>query len=98
MDKSKYTPRIIDDEVEEYLAAFGAICVEGPKWYGKTWTSAYHANSEFMVGDPANDFQNRKMAVMSPAVILEGAALNRRVAGSAANMRRRALRSRPPRR
>lgn len=31
MDKSKYTPRIIDDEVEEYLAAFGAICVKGPK-------------------------------------------------------------------
>ena len=30
MDKQIYKPRIIDHQVEEYLSAFGAICVEGP--------------------------------------------------------------------
>lgn len=72
MDKSNYKPRIIDDEVEEYLSAFGAVCIEGPKWCGKTWTSAFHSNSEIYLGDPKGNFQNRRMAVMNPSLILEG--------------------------
>lgn len=72
MDKSNYKPRIIDDEVEEYLSAFGAVCIEGPKWCGKTWTSAFHSNSEIYLGDPKGNFQNRRMAVMDPSLILEG--------------------------
>ena len=52
MDKQIYKPRIIDHQVEEYLSAFGAVCVEGPKWCGKTWTSSYHSKSEIYIGDP----------------------------------------------
>lgn len=72
MNKEKYIPRIIDAAVEKYLAAMGAVCIEGPKWCGKTWTSAFHSNSEFLVGDPDNNFQNRALAEVSPALVLEG--------------------------
>ena len=72
IDKEKYIPRIIDATVERYLAAMGAVCIEGPKWCGKTWTSSYHSNSEFLVGDPDNHFQNRALAEVSPALVLEG--------------------------
>ncbi len=72
MDKQIYKPRIIDHQVEEYLSAFGAICVEGPKWCGKTWTSSYHSKSEIYIGDPAGNFQNRQLAELSPALVLEG--------------------------
>ena len=50
MNRAEYKPRIIDATVEKYLRTFGAVCLEGPKWCGKTWTSAEHANSEFYVG------------------------------------------------
>ena len=72
MKRSDYKPRVIDQKVEEYLSAFGALCIEGPKWCGKTWTSSYHCNSEFYLGDPAGNFQNRQLAEMSPALVLDG--------------------------
>ena len=72
MDKNEYKPRIIDKKIEEYLSVFGAICIEGPKWCGKTWTSSFHCNSEIFIGDPSGNFQNRKLAEMSPALVLEG--------------------------
>ena len=52
MERNDYRSRVIDRRVEEYLSAFGAVCIEGPKWCGKTWTSAYHCKSEIMIGDP----------------------------------------------
>ena len=71
-NKSKYKKRIVDSLVERYLKIFGAICIEGPKWCGKTWTSSYHANSEFLVGDPRGNFSNRLFAEMEPYTVLEG--------------------------
>ena len=72
INKGKYMPRIIDAAVERYLATIGAVCIEGPKWCGKTWTSSYHSRSEFLVGNPDNNFQNRALAEMSPTLVLEG--------------------------
>lgn len=72
MDKCKYMPRIIDEKVREYLSAFGAVCIEGSKWCGKTWTSSHHCKSEILIGDPAGGFQNRKLAELSPELVLEG--------------------------
>ncbi len=43
--KSKYTDRLSDEQVREYLRIFGAISIEGPKWCGKTWTALNFANS-----------------------------------------------------
>lgn len=71
-DKSQYKRRIIDCTIETYLQVSGAVCIEGPKWCGKTWTSAFHSNSEFLVGDPANNFSNRQLAELNPSLILQG--------------------------
>ncbi len=72
MKNKNYMPRIIEDKIDEYLEVFGAVCIEGPKWCGKTWTSFYHSNSEILIGDPAGSFQNRKLAELSPELVLEG--------------------------
>lgn len=72
MEKKDYLPRLIDDKIEEYLSVFGAVCVEGPKWCGKTWTSSYHCRSGIFIGNPEGNFQNRRLAEMSPALVLEG--------------------------
>ena len=72
MKRDGYKPRLIDSRIDTYLKTFGAVCVEGPKWCGKTWTSAAHANSEIFIGDPSGNFQNRQLAQMSPALVLEG--------------------------
>ena len=72
MENKNYMPRIIDDRIREYLNVFGAVWVEGPKWCGKTWTSSHHCNSEILIGDPAGNFQNRKLAELSPDLVLEG--------------------------
>lgn len=67
-----YKARIIDKKIDKYLSVFGAICIEGPKWCGKTWTSSYHSNSEIYIGDPSGNFQNRQLAQMSPSLVLDG--------------------------
>jgi len=71
-DKREYKRRVIDQTIERYLQVSGAICIEGPKWCGKTWTSAFHSNSEFLVGNPANNFSNRQLAELNPSMILQG--------------------------
>lgn len=72
MTQTEYLPRLIDQQVETYLQAFGAVCIEGPKWCGKTWTSAHHSKSAIYIGDPAGNFQNRQLAELSPELVLEG--------------------------
>ncbi len=72
MIKKDYKPRIVDKQIEQYLKVFGAVCVEGPKWCGKTWTSSYHSASEIFIGDPSGNFQNRALAQMSPDLVLHG--------------------------
>lgn len=68
----KYKKRTVDSLIQRYLKVFGAICIEGPKWCGKTWTSSFHANSEYFVGDPSGNFSNRLFAEMDPYTVLEG--------------------------
>ncbi len=72
MDNNFYRPRIIDSAVEQHLRAFGAVCIEGPKWCGKTWTAQRHAQSAFLVGDPLGNFQNRQLAQIDPSLVLQG--------------------------
>lgn len=72
MDRELYKPRIVDASVEKYLKTFGAVCIEGPKWCGKTWTSAYHSKSEYYLADPRGNFQNRNLAQIDPSLVLDG--------------------------
>lgn len=72
MDKAKYRPRLIDGQIRKHLSAFGAVCIEGPKWCGITWTSSFYSKSEVFIGDPAGNFQNRRLAELNPSMILDG--------------------------
>ncbi|MDD7589653.1 ATP-binding protein [Bullifex porci] len=71
-DSKKYKARIMDAQVERYLNSFGAVNIEGPKGCGKTWISSYHSNSEFLIADSSNHFQNRRLAELDPSMILQG--------------------------
>ena len=72
LTKEGYRPRLIDTELAKHLASFGAVCLEGPKWCGKTWTSLNQANSVVYIGNPENNFQNRTLAELSPDLVLDG--------------------------
>ncbi|MCM1048336.1 MAG: DUF4143 domain-containing protein [Clostridiales bacterium] len=67
-----YRDRLIEKHFDEYMQTFGAVCIEGPKYCGKTWTGRSRAESAAFIGDPANNFQTRTMAQLSPDLVLEG--------------------------
>lgn len=70
--QADYRPRIADAALQELLQAFGAVCVEGPKWCGKTWTSVFHSGSSTMLASPAGNFQQRQLAKLDPSLVLAG--------------------------
>ena len=74
MDVKRYRKRLIDKTLDFYLSTFGAVCLEGPKWCGKTWTSTMHSKSAFMLADPADNFANRELARIDVTKTLEGTA------------------------
>ena len=45
LTKENYKLRLIDKKIDRYIKVFGALCIEGPKWCGKTWTSLNHSES-----------------------------------------------------
>ena len=72
IDNGVYLPRLIDKQVALELESFGAVCIEGAKWCGKTWTSRHHSNSALYLGDPSGNFQNRELMNLAPEVALDG--------------------------
>ena len=72
MVRENYRARLIDKRLDLYLSTFGAVCVQGPKWCGKTWTSEMHSKSAFFVGDPADNFANRELAKLEVNQALTG--------------------------
>lgn len=56
-----YKPRILDPIIDDYLDAFGAVNIVGPKWCGKTWIARNHANSEFRVMDSTGPISNKDL-------------------------------------
>ena len=72
MEINNYKSRIIDTKIDSLLKAFGAVCIEGPKWCGKTWTAILHSNSQVFLGDPSGGFQNRQLAQINPDLVLSG--------------------------
>lgn len=73
MEIPNYRKRIADEQIERYLKLFGAVCIEGPKYCGKTWAGRYHANSEALLYKRTGESSNIvELAKISPEVILEG--------------------------
>lgn len=67
-----YLPRLIDVQIAERLKWKGAVCVEGPKWCGKTWSCLEQAKSSFLVGSAEKNFRNRTLAEANPLTALQG--------------------------
>ncbi len=72
MKINNYRERLIDKKIALYLNSFGAILIEGPKWCGKTWTSRNASNSEFLLANSYANFNNKKLALLNPSLVLEG--------------------------
>lgn len=72
LKKEGYLPRLADKQLDILLRGFGAVCIEGPKWCGKTWAGLNRANSAVFIASPENNFQNRELARLSPELILDG--------------------------
>ena len=73
MDKSKYRPRLVDKKLDEYLATFGAVCIEGPKWCGKTTTAEMKAGSVLKLQEKVDDDPGfLEMAKSHPVSLLAG--------------------------
>ena len=68
-----YLPRIADQTLQEYLDAFGAVLIEGPKWCGKTTTAEQQANSELKLQAPDTRDAYLVTAATRPSLLLEGA-------------------------
>ena len=68
----QYKPRLVDKEIENSLKAYGAINIVGAKWIGKTWAGRQHSKSEFLLMNPAGNYQNRLLAETDISIIFEG--------------------------
>lgn len=69
---AKYLPRIADETLKEYLEAFGAVLIEGPKWCGKTTTAEQQAKSEIKLQSPDSREGYLQVADVTPSLLLEG--------------------------
>lgn len=68
----EYKPRLIDEEIDEYLEIIGAILIEGPKWCGKTTTAEQHAKSSIKLQDTNQSENYLRWAKVQPSILLEG--------------------------
>lgn len=64
----RYTPRVVDEELDELLASLPAVSLEGAKAVGKTATASRRAASLHRLDDPAE----LALAVADPRRVLEG--------------------------
>lgn len=65
-------PRITDILIDRYLSVFGAICIEGPKWYGKTMTSVHHSKSVFYLSRTGSLNDPLMLVQTDPMIAIEG--------------------------
>lgn len=68
---NNYYPRIIDEEIEEYLDDMGAILIVGPKWCGKTTSAKQHSNSMLKLESNRKEYYYN-VAEFNPDKLLDG--------------------------
>ena len=68
----EYLNRAIDKALTEYLDAFGAVCIEGPKWCGKTTTAKQFSASCLELQDTDKRDGYLATARAKPSLLLEG--------------------------
>lgn len=67
-----YLARTADALIAEWLEAFGAIVIEGPKWCGKTTTAEQVAKSVIKLQDPDMRDEYLATAAAKPSLLLIG--------------------------
>ena len=65
-------PRVVDPVVQHVLSISGALCIEGTKYCGKTWTATLHSNSVYALDDPSYNYLNLKLARNNVSYALDG--------------------------
>ena len=68
-----YLNRVFDVQLSEYLDAFGAVLIEGPKWCGKTTTATQHAQSVLKMQNNDTLEATLKTIQVKPSILLQGA-------------------------
>ena len=68
----EYLNRIIDDTLSDYLEAFGAVLIEGPKWCGKTTSAETKAQSVIKMQDTDKREEYITTANTKPSLLLIG--------------------------
>lgn len=67
-----YLKRVIDNQLQDYLDAFGAVNIEGPKWCGKTTTAKQMASSIIELQDTDKREEYLATALTKASLLLEG--------------------------
>lgn len=70
MENSRYTPRVVDAELDELMQSVAALAIEGAKGVGKTKTAARRAKRTRELDDPTQ----RSIAAADPERLLDGPA------------------------
>lgn len=70
---AKYIHRIVDQELDDRLEAFGATLIVGPKWCGKTTTAEQKAKSVLRMQDIDRREAYQATARTKPSLLLRGA-------------------------
>lgn len=68
----RYKSRIADRLLSRELAGKGAVLLEGAKWCGKTTTAEQLAGSVLYMSETSRIEQNRQLAKINPALLLQG--------------------------
>ncbi len=68
----EYLPRVVDEELDLRMAAFGAALIIGPKWCGKTTTGEQKAKSILRMQDPDRREGYLATASAKPSLLLKG--------------------------
>lgn len=68
----EYLRRIFDEKLKDYMEAFGAVLIEGPKWCGKTTTAGQQAKSILKMTDSDEQEANTATALTKPSILLRG--------------------------
>lgn len=70
--KTEYIPRLIDQTIREKLSFYGAVCLDGCKWCGKSTTAKTIAKSCLELQNPETLKDNLTIAEVKPSLLLEG--------------------------
>ena len=68
----EYLSRVADTTLQDFLDAFGAVLIEGPKWCGKTTTAEQAAKSVIRLQDTDRHDEYMTTAAAKPSLLLQG--------------------------